>query len=260
MFLSRYIAHNCLWIFLLLLSLPAPAAMADTVQIAAASDLAYCLEELDRLFIAQHPDTDLKVSTGSSGNFAAQINQGAPFDVFLSADISYPQQLIDAGFADKDSLVTYATGRLALWTMNPQLDPGKGFAVLENPVIRHIAIANPEHAPYGKAAKAALEKAGLWQTVSGRIVFGENISQAAQYVETGNADIGFVAWSLLKSPKMQGKGKAWLLPLDAFPRLQQAAVLTRKGAASPLARQYQQFLRSPEAKTVFERYGFTLPE
>jgi len=235
-------------------------ASAETIQIAAASDLAYCLDDLNKSFVMHHPDAELKVSTGSSGNFFTQITQGAPFDIFLSADIQYPQNLIDAGLADKTSLTSYAVGRLALWTMNEKLDVSQGLVILENPVIHHVAMANPEHAPYGKAAQAALEKAGLWKSVQTRLVLGENIAQAAQYVETGNADIGLVAWSLLKAPKMQNKGKVWLLPLDAFPRLEQAAVLTKRGSASSLAIQYLEFLRSPEARVIFEQYGFTLPK
>jgi molybdate transport system substrate-binding protein len=235
-------------------------SMAETIQIAAASDLTYCLESLNKAFVAYHPDAELKVSTGSSGNFFTQISQGAPFDVFLSADIQYPQKLIGAGFADKNSLAPYAVGRLVLWTMNDKLDVNQGLVVLKNPAVTRIAIANPEHAPYGKAAQAALEKAGIWNEIQKKVVLGENISQTAQYVETGNADVGLVAWSLLKAPAMQGKGKSWLLPLDAFPKLEQAAVLITNGANSALAKKYMEFLRSDEAKTIFAQYGFTLPE
>ena len=234
--------------------------MAESLQIAAASDLTYCLDALNKAFVAHHPDADLKVSTGSSGNFFTQISQGAPFDVFLSADIQYPQKLIDSGAADKNSLTLYAVGRLALWTMSDKLDVNKGLVILKDATVTRIAIANPEHAPYGKAAQAALEKTGLWNDIRKKIVLGENISQAAQYVETGNADVGLIAWSLLKGPTMQGRGKSWLLPLDAFPKLEQAAVLTTKGANSALAKQYMEFLRTDEAKTIFEQYGFTLPK
>jgi molybdate transport system substrate-binding protein len=233
--------------------------MAETIQIAAASDLTYCLDALDKAFVAHHPDAEVKVSTGSSGNFFTQISQGAPFDVFLSADIQYPQKLVENGFADKNSLTPYAVGRLALWTMNDKLDVNKGLVILKDTTVTRIAIANPEHAPYGKAAQAALEKAGLWNEIQKKIVLGENISQAAQYVETGNADVGLVAWSLLKAPALQGKGSAWLLPIDAFPKLEQAGVLTSKGANSSLAKQYMEFLRSDEAKTIFAHYGFALP-
>ncbi len=254
--MSSWIKRCCICLTLLFPYM----AMAETLQIAAASDLTYCLDELNKAFAKYHLDAELKVSVGSSGNFSTQISQGAPFDIFLSADIQYPQNLIDAGFADKKSLTPYAVGRLALWTMNDKVDVSQGLTILKNPAITRIAIANPEHAPYGKAAQAALEKLGLWQDVQKKIVLGENISQAAQYVETGNADAGLVAWSLLRVPKMQGKGKSWLLPLDAFPRLQQAAVLTTRGANSVLAKQYMEFLRTEEAKTIFEQYGFTMPK
>jgi len=210
--------------------------------------------------VEDHAGADLKVSTGSSGNFFTQISQGAPFDVFLSADIQYPQKLVDNKLADKNSLTPYAAGRLALWTMNDKLDVNQGFVILKDAAVTRIAIANPEHAPYGKAAQAALEKAGLWNEIQKKIVLGENIAQTAQYVETGNAEVGLVAWSLLKAPAMQGKGSSWLLPIDAFPKLEQAAVLTNQGAHSALAKQYLVFLRSDEAKTIFARYGFVLPK
>jgi molybdate transport system substrate-binding protein len=245
---------------LLLLSLLCllPAARAETLHIAAASDLVYCLDALDKAFVAAHPDADLKVAVGSSGNFFAQIQQGAPFDVYLSADMKYPQALIDAGLAEKDSLTLYAVGRLALWTRNEKLTLNS-LSVLQRPEVRRIAIANPEHAPYGRAARTALEKAGLWKGVEKKIVLGENIAQTAQFVDTGNADIGVVAWSLLKAPQMEGRGRHYLLPLDSFPRLQQGAVLTRKGSRSALAQRYIEFLRSPAARAIFDRYGFLLP-
>lgn len=235
-------------------------ARADVLRIAAAADLAYCLDALNAAFSAQVPGSDIRTSTGSSGNFFTQIREGAPFDLFLSADMDYPRALVRAGLADAGSLTPYATGRLALWTLRTDLDPARGLAVLQDSRVRRIALANPDHAPYGRAARAALEKAGLWQVLSPRLVLGENIAQTAQFIATGNADIGFVAWSLLHSPQLQGRGRAWLLPPDAFPRLDQGVVLTRQGARSPLARRYLAFLRSPAARAIFDRYGFLLPD
>ena len=165
-------------------------ARADVLRIAAAADLAYCLEALNSAFSAREPDADIRTSTGSSGNFFTQIRQGAPFDLFLSADMDYPRALVTAGLADAGSLTPYATGRLALWTLRTDLDPARGLAVLQDSSVHRIALANPDHAPYGRAARAALETAGLWQTLSSRIVLGENVAQTAQFVATGNADIG----------------------------------------------------------------------
>ena len=232
----------------------------QTVSIAAASDLVYCLEELNAAFAKLNPDIEVKASTGSSGNFFAQIKHGAPFDLFLSADVSYPQELIMAGLAEEKSLSPYAVGHLVIWTTKDDLDLSKGLDALTSATISKVAIANPEHAPYGRAAKAALEHAKLWERIKGKLVFGDNIAQTAQFVETGNADAGLVALSLVLSPKLAQKGSWVEVPQDAFPRLEQAAVLTKKGAENPAAALYLSFLKSREAREVFDRYGFRLPE
>lgn len=231
----------------------------QTVSIAAASDLVYCLEELNAAFAKLNPDIEVKASTGSSGNFFAQIKHGAPFDLFLSADVSYPQELIKAGLAEEKSLLPYAVGHLVIWTTKDGLDLSKGLEALTSATIGKVAIANPEHAPYGRAAKAALEHTKLWERIKDKLVFGDNIAQTAQFVETGNADAGIVALSLVLSPKLAKKGTWVKVPQDAFPRLEQAAVLTKKGADNPEAALYLSFLKSQEAREVFDRYGFRLP-
>ena len=246
-------------LLLLLALLCALPASAQTLYIAAASDLVFCLDEMNAAFRKLAPAADLKVTAGSSGNFFAQIKNGAPYEVYLSADMQYPKDLAKDGFADLASLTPYAIGRIVLWTVNPQIDVSRGLAVLTDPAVKRIAIANPEHAPYGRAAKAAIEAAGLWNQVSARIVMGENISQTAQFVQTGNAEAGLVALSLVKATKMAGIGNYFLIPASVHPALAQGAILTTKGVANPLARQYMQFLRSAEARVIFDRYGFTLP-
>ncbi len=232
----------------------------QTVSVAAAADLVYCLEELNVAFQKAHPEIALKSSTGASGNFFAQIKNGAPFDVFLSADVSYPRELIKAGLAEEKSLQIYAIGHLVVWTTLDAVDVSKGLASLADPNLRKVAIANPDHAPYGRAAKAALEQAELWDTLKGKVVYGENIAQTAQFVETGNADAGIVALSLVLSPKLSKKGKWTEVPETNYPRLEQAAVLTNKGTSNPAARVYLEFLRAPEARAIFDRYGFRLPQ
>ena len=248
-----------LLLLLLLSLLCALPARAQTLYIAAASDLVFCLDEMNTAFRRQAPKADLKVTAGSSGNFFAQIKNGAPYEVYLSADMQYPKDLARDGFADAGSLTPYAIGRVALWTINPKIDVSRGLAVLADPAVKRIALANPEHAPYGRAGKSAIEAAGLWNQVSAKIVMGESISQTAQFVQTGNAEAGLVALALVKAPKMAGIGKYFLIPASAHPALEQGAILTTKGAANPLARQYMQFLRSAEARAIFDRYGFTLP-
>ncbi len=234
------------------------AAHAEELTIAAAADLTYCLQDLNTSFRQAHPDAVLKVSTGSSGNFFAEIKNGAPFDLFLSADMNYPRELIKAGLAEESNLVQYAVGRIVLWTKSDKVDVSHGLAVLRDGEIKKIAIANPEHAPYGRAAKSALEHEKLWDEVQSRIVIGENISQTAQFVETGNAEVGIVALSLVLSPKLEKVGKYFEIPTDSYPPLEQGAIVTKIGGTKPLAKPYLDFLRSPEARKIFDRYGFRL--
>lgn len=234
-------------------------AHGEEISIAAASDLTYCLEELNATFQKAHPDANVKVSNGSSGNFFAQIKNGAPFDVFLSADMAYPRELIKAGLANEADLVQYAVGRIVLWTNNDKVDVFRGLAILRDAqLVKKIAIANPDHAPYGRAAKAALEHEQLWRDVQDRIVVGENISQTAQFVETGNADAGIVALSLLMSPKLAKVGRYFEIPADEYPPLEQGAIVTKTGASKPLAKAYLEFFRSDDARKIFDRYGFRL--
>jgi molybdate transport system substrate-binding protein len=233
---------------------------AESLSLAAASDLVYCLEELNAVFREAHPGVDLKSSTGASGSIFAQIQNGAPFDVFLSADVRYPHELIKAGLAEKKSLQIYAIGHLVVWTNTDGVDVSGGLDALAAPAVKKIALANPEHAPYGRAARAALEQAGLWDRVKDRLVFGENIAQTAQFIETGNADAGIVALSLVMSPRLAKTGRWTPIPVEMSPRLEQAAVLTKRGRSNPAAARYLEFLASREARAVFDRYGFRVSE
>jgi molybdate transport system substrate-binding protein len=230
------------------------------LTVAAAADLVYCLKDLDAAFAKSHPEVDVKVSTGSSGNFCAQIQNGAPFDVFLSADVSFPQTLAKAGLADADSLTIYAIGRIVLWTTKAEVDVSKGLAIVSAGAVKKFAIANPEHAPYGRAAKAALDHEGLWTAAQPKLVLGENIAQTAQFVQTGAADAGVVALSLVLSPALEKAGHWAEIPTDFYPKLEQAAILTARGAKNPAARAYLDYLRSKEARAIFDRYGFRLPK
>jgi molybdate transport system substrate-binding protein len=250
------------FLFLLFFSAgPLPRASAETVTIAAAADLTYCIEDLDRAYEQSHPGTELKVSIGSSGNFSAQIQSDAPFDVFLSADIQYPKTLVDGGFVDRSTLTVYAIGRIVLWTAKPDtVNLDHGIEVLrDRAAVKKIAIANPEHAPYGRAAKDVLNNSGLWSEVQDRLVQGENIAQTAQYVQTGNVDAGFVALSLLLSPNLKNVGRYIEMDPRLYPKLEQAMVLTTAGTKREVVRDYFQFLQSPAARKIFDQYGFTLP-
>jgi len=232
---------------------------SGAVSIAAASDLVFCLPALHAEFARTEAGVALTFATGSSGNFFAQIQNGAPFDVFLSADLRYPRDLIAAQAADGGSLALYAIGRLVLWTTRPELDPGDLTTLVRHPAVRKIAIANPTHAPYGRAAKEALERSGVWGDALPKLVLGENIAQTAQFVQTGSADAGIVALALVLAPVLEGVGRWQLLPAELHAPLEQGMVLTRRGAANPAAARYVAFLRTPAARGIFERYGFRLP-
>jgi molybdate transport system substrate-binding protein len=252
-------------IFVLLLAcmlslpaLPAPL-LAAPLLIAAAADLSYCIDDIAAAFRKEVPDAEIKISTGASGNFFAQIRNGAPFDAFLSADVDYPRQLARLGAADGNTLTRYAIGHIVLWSPDPRFDVDKGLALLRDPRITRVAIANPATAPYGRAAKSALERDGLWEAVQSKLVIGENIAQASQFVQTGNAQVGLVSLASLRSPKLAGVGRYMLVPDTALAPIEQAAVVTKHGADNPLAARFVLFLGSPAARAILERNGFSIP-
>ncbi|QDQ27441.1 molybdate ABC transporter substrate-binding protein [Chitinimonas arctica] len=242
-------------LMLLVLALPIQAA---TLNVAAASDLLHCLPRLNADFAARHPGVVVQFTAGASGSFFAQIKAGAPYDVFLSADTDYPQKLVEAGLASQ--LSPYARGRIALWTTRPELDPAQGLRRLaEDGRVKRFAIANPALAPYGRAARAALEHAGAWQAMQAKLAFGENIAQTAQYVQSGNADVGIVSYSLLKAAANAPGGRWRLIPTDAHPPIVQAGVIVRRSGAHPLAGDYLAGLATPKGRQLLISCGFDLP-
>lgn len=245
-------------------SAPAPATTVTvprTLSIAAAADLRYALEELIAAFRHEHPEFELKTTYGASGNLFAQIGNGAPFDLFLSADIQFPQQLAERELAERDTLFPYATGHLAVWVVNDSpLDvTQQGLAAVVDARVRKIAIANPQVAPYGRAAEAALKKLDLYDRAQDRLVLGENVSQAAQFVESGAADVGLIALSLAKSPALRDKGRFQLVPADAHPPLVQGGIVLSRCADRAAADEFRSFLVSESARKIFDQYGFEPP-
>jgi molybdate transport system substrate-binding protein len=227
---------------------------ARKLTVAAAADLNFAMEEVSGVFRAAHPDVDLQVAYGSSGNYFAQIQNGAPFDLFLSADVEYPRQLAARGIGAADSIFTYAVGRLVVWVpANSRLDPA---TALRDPSVKLFAIANPQHAPYGRSAEAALRKMGVWDAVQSRVVLGENIAQTLQFVQSGAAEAGVVALSLAVAPAMRGQGRYWEIPLDAYPRMEQGGMILKDSAE---ARELRAFLLSEGGRRILKRYGFYLP-
>jgi len=245
-------------IAILLLVLLSSSASAQEITAAAAADLNYALKELAARFEKKTGDK-VTLSFGSSGNLSSQIQSGAPYDLFFSADERYPQMLAAAGLMDPASLRSYAVGHLVLWVHNG-LDPQKlKMDLLLQPSVRHVAIANPQHAPYGRTAMAALAHYGLQDKVASKLVLGENISQAAQFVQSGNAQAGLIALSLAMSPAMKGTGRYWQLPYDSYPELRQTAGVISASKRKQAAQAFLDFVTSPEGAAVLEQFGFAVP-
>ena len=231
------------------------------IAVAAAADLSTATQELARSYEKQ-TGVKVKLSFGASGSLTQQIENGAPFDVFFSADMDYPRQLISHADAEEASLYRYAVGRLVLWTpADSTLDvEHRGLNILTDAQVKKIAIANPQHAPYGRAAVAAMNHVGLYDQVSDRLVMGENVSQAAQFVESGNAQVGFVALAFAAAPAMQGKGKYWQIPEEAYPPLDQGVVVLSHSRHKKEAAAFVEYIKTNEAASVFQKYGFVLPK
>lgn len=236
------------------------AATAEQITVAAAADLNYALKDLAGRFESK-TGNKVTLSFGASGNLYSQIQSGAPFDLFFSADEEYPKKLAAAGIADASSLRNYALGHLVLWVPNNSpFDPQKlQMELLTQPAVTRIAIANPQHAPYGKAAIAAIEHYGLKDKVADKLVFGENVSQAAQFVQSGNAQAGLIAMSLAKSPAMESAGRFWVVPSDAFSELKQAVVIISASKHKETAQAFLDFVLSPEGAATFQKYGLNPP-
>jgi molybdate transport system substrate-binding protein len=245
----------CIVSMLLLATLTAQAA---EIRVAAASDLSFAIKEIISNF-EQTTGNKILLTLGSSGNFYAQIQNGAPFQVFLSADAEYPKKLEADGKTEPGSAIVYGFGRIVVWvSRESKLDLQKlQMNALLDPSIRKIAIANPDHAPYGRAAVAAMQHSGIYDLAKSRLVLGESVSQTAQFLESGAADIGIVALSLAVAPPMSNEGRYWTIPSEMYPRMEQSAVLV-KGAGAE-SRHFIETLRGDKARAILQRYGFELP-
>ena len=232
----------------------------EKILIAAASDLNFAMNEICHTFEKAHPSIKVEVSYGSSGNFYAQIKQGAPFDIFFSADASYPVLLEDEGFAVKGQKKSYAVGWIVLWiSKKSTLNPLKGLKIVLEPELKKLAIANPKHAPYGRAAEESLRYYGLWDKVQGKLVLGENISQTAQFVQTGNADAGIIAMSLAISPGMANSGSYWIIPAESYSRLEQVYTVLQRGKDRSSVKIFLEFVQGKKGRKILSDLGFILP-
>ncbi len=234
------------------------AAFAADLTIAAASDLRYVMDELLAPFRQAHPGRTVEVVFGSSGKLSTQIRHGAPFDVFLSADVAFAQSLHDDGLA-AGPVTLYAIGRLVLWSRDPALGRSTLTDLPAHPALRKLALANPRHAPYGQRAREALRHAGVWDRLQPRLVFGDNVAQTAQFVDSGAASAGLVALSLVLAPPAAGVGAWTLVPADWHQPLEQGHVVLKRAAHNPLATAFVAHLEAPAIRNLMERFGFTRP-
>jgi len=233
-------------------------AYAEKITIAAAADLKFAMDEIVTGFNKNHSGDVVQVVYGSSGKFHTQIKQGAPYDLFFSADIGFPRELAKQGQAGSE-VKPYAVGRIVLWSAD--MDATKmTLASLADPKIAKIAIANPKHAPYGKRAEEALRSSGMWDKVQSKLVFGENIAQTAQYVQSGNAQAGIIALSLVLNPELSKKGGYYLIPDNLHNPLEQGYIITKLGTSKPLAKKFADFLGSKQVRSIMTKYGFVLPD
>ncbi|MGH8159586.1 MAG: molybdate ABC transporter substrate-binding protein [Rhodanobacter sp.] len=233
------------------------AAESRHITLAAAADLHYAMDKVIAAYRHEHPADSIDVVYGSSGQLLVQIEQGAPFELFFSADSDYPKQLLAHGNAGGQP-VPYAVGRIVLWSASIDMH-GVQLGDLVQPRFGRIAIANPQHAPYGKRAEQALHSAGIWDQLQSRLVYGENIGQTAQFAQSGNAQVGIIAQSLALDPAM-AKGSYATVPATAYEPLLQSFVLTKRGAGSALAQDFAHYMQSAQARSILARYGFTLPD
>jgi molybdate transport system substrate-binding protein len=244
---------------LLALAFISPLCAAQEITVAAAADLQFALQEVAARF-QKESGTKVKLVYGSSGNFFQQIEDGAPIDLFFSANLEYPKRLEAAGLTEPGTYYQYARGKLVIWVpKESRLNLGSGVAVLLDPSIKKIAIANPEHAPYGQAAVAALRSERVYDSVKDELVFGENASQAASFATSGAADAGIVPMSLALSPTMKEKGRYVEVPAADYPAIEQACVILAASKNKQAARQFLSLIKTSATAGLLRRYGFEVP-
>lgn len=231
------------------------------IRVAAAANLKFAFDDIIVAFHQQHPDIQVKPTYGSSGNFFAQLSNKAPFDLFLSADTDYPQKLVEQGLASKEDLFKYAVGKLVVWVpKDSTLEFERlGLKALADPRAKKVAMANPRHAPYGRAAETALKHQGAYAEVQPKLVLGDNVEQTAQFAQTGSAQAGLIPLSLALNPTMRETGKHWLVPPDAYPAIEQAGVILPQTTDRDASAKLRAFLLGAEGRGILQRYGYAMP-
>lgn len=233
-------------------------AHAEKITVAAASDLRFAMGEIVTAFQLSIPSSQVEVIYGSSGKFHTQIQQGAPYDLYFSADIAFPRALAEQGFAAAE-VVPYAFGRIVLWSATRDASE-MTLETLSDSTIHRVAIANPRHAPYGLRAVEALEAVGVHEALEHKLVLGENIAHAAHFVQSGNAQAGIIALALAVSPELADRGGYWLIPNELHEPLEQGFIITRRAADNALARRFADYMVGEQARSVLAAYGFMLPD
>jgi len=229
---------------------------AQDIRVAAAADLQFAMQDIASQF-QKETGKNTQVIYGSSGNFFQQLQNGAPFDLFFSANLDYAKKLEAAGLAEPGSYYQYAKGKIVIWVpKESKLDLSSGLKALLDPSIKKIAVANPQHAPYGQAAVAAMQKEDVYDKVKSKLVLGENISQTASFVISGSADVGIVALSLALAPNMKDKGRYAEIAAAEYPPIEQACVILSSSKNKEVARQFWGFVKTPAISELLERYGF----
>ena len=227
---------------------------------AAASDLQFTMQDIAAPF-QKETGKSVQLIYGSSGNFFQQLQNGAPFDVFFSANLDYAKKLKAAGLADPATYYQYAKGKIVIWVpKESKLDVSSGLKALLDPSVKKIAVANPQHAPYGQAAVAAMQKEGAYDKVKAKLVLGENISQTVSFVVSGSADVGIVALSRALSPNMKDQGRYAEIAAGEYPPIEQACVILSSSKNKEIAGQFLVFVKTPAMRELLEKYGFEVPK
>jgi molybdate transport system substrate-binding protein len=233
-------------------------ASAQKVNVAAAANLRYVLEEIKTAYVKQNPKARVNLTFGASGMLVQQIQNGANFDFFMAADNEFPLKLKDKGLTT-GAMSTYAFGKLAIYSTTLEVEK-LGLEALKNSSVKKIAIANPETAPYGERAVELLKSQKLYEGLKSKIVLGENISQAAQFAFTGNAEVGFIALSLALAPDMAGQGSYYIVPQALYKPIEQACILIKTPVLNTEAAKFKKFVLSPATKGIWEKWGYKTPK
>jgi molybdate transport system substrate-binding protein len=234
--------------------------LADKITVFAAADLRFALDEVKKEFLKTNQNHELEMIYGSSGKGMHQIENGAPYDLYFSANEEFVEKLYKEGYVIEPSKL-YAVGRVVLWSKNPNFDEKKGFENLKEPWVKKIAIANPTHAPYGEKAQQAMEGLGIYKDIESKLVLGENISHTAQFIESGAADIGVIALSLALAPTIaQGTNPDYyLIDYKLHQPLLQGYTITKNAKDNSLARDFYNYINTDKAKEILKQFGFDIP-